>query len=125
MYRPSDSELTILKLLWDRGPSTVHDLHATIGPDRGVGYTTVLKTLQVMTKKGAVTRESSRRPHVFTAAVERSAIEGGMVSRLVDTVFGGSLSSLMARALDDSPTSPEELAALRELLNHMPSGDES
>ena len=72
-----------------------------------MGYTTVLKTMQIMTDKGAVTRDASRRPHVFTAAVQRSAIEGGMVSRMVQTVFGGSLSNLVARALDDQPTSPE------------------
>ncbi len=122
MYQPSPAELAILQLLWDRGPSTVHDLHATIGPDRGVGYTTVLKTLQIMTEKGAVTRDPSRRPHIFTAAVQQSAIEGGIVSRMVDTVFGGSLSSLVARALDDQPTSPEELAELRKLLDEIDGG---
>jgi len=123
MYRPTEAELAILKLLWQRGPSTVHDLHATIGPARGVGYTTVLKTLQIMTQKGAVSRDASRRPHVFTAAVERSSIEGGMVSRMVETVFGGSVSNMMARALDDKPTSPEELAELRQLLNRIEGED--
>ena len=123
MYRPSNAELAILQLLWDRGPSTCRDLHEVIGPRRDVGYTTVLKTLQIMAEKGAVTRDSSRRPHLFTAAVQQSDIEGGMVSRMVQSVFGGSLSNMLARALDDRPTSQEELAELRALLDRVESGE--
>lgn len=123
MYRPTNAEMALLQLLWERGPSTCRDLHEVIGPERKVGYTTVLKTMQIMTEKGAVTRDSSRRPHVFTAAVLQSDIEGGLVSRMVKSVFGGSLTSMVARALDDRTTSPEELAELRRLIENFEKGE--
>lgn len=118
---PTPAELTLLQVLWDRGPSTVNDvLEALV--DRDVGYTTVLKTLQIMDGKGLVCRDASRRPHVFEAAVEKVATQRSLVGRLADRAFGGSTKNLVLRALSERPTSKAELAEIRALLDQLEDG---
>lgn len=112
---PTERELAILKVLWDRGPSTVRDVHAAF--DRSVGYTGVLKLLQVMTAKGLVRRDESERAHLYQAAEPREKIEAGLVRRLADGAFGGSTADLVMRALSVKRASPAELHRIRRLLD--------
>jgi predicted transcriptional regulator len=112
---PTERELAILQVLWDRGPSSVRDVHEAL--DRSVGYTGILKLLQVMTGKRLVRRDESRRAHVYRAGVSRKATEAGLVRRLADGAFGGSTASLVMRALSTEPASPGELRRIRELLD--------
>jgi BlaI family transcriptional regulator, penicillinase repressor len=113
--RPTNAELAILTVLWRRGPSTVREVHETLRDP--VGYTTVLKLLQIMTDKGLVTRDERARTHVYRAAVSEAATQGRLVSDLVDRAFGGSSMALVLQALSTTPASRDELEQIRRLLD--------
>jgi predicted transcriptional regulator len=119
--RPTDAELAILRVLWQRGPSTVREVLEALSP-RDVGYTTVLKLLQIMAGKRLVNRDDRERAHVFEAAVAQAETEGRLVADLLDRAFGGSAERLMMRALSRKKASPGEIARLRELLDEMEGG---
>src|SRR4051812_38801497 len=114
---PTNAELEILHLLWANGPLTVRDAHETIRRRRDVGYTTVLKTLQVMAEKGLVTRDESERSHVYKAAIAESNVKKRLVADLVDRAFGGSAVGLAMQALSSKRATPEELEEMRRLLD--------
>lgn len=114
---PTPAELEILALLWRHGPQTVREVHERVVTGRGVGYTTVLKALQVMTDKGLVTRDDSERSHVYQAAVAEKAIKKRMVRDLMDRVFEGSASSLVLQVLSSKPASRAELDRIQQLLD--------
>lgn len=118
---PTDAELEILDVLWERGPSTVRDVLDRVGPLRDVGYTTVLKLLQIMLSKGLVTRDEADRSHVYRATMDRAATEERLVGDLAQKVFGGSLERLALRALSGGPLDPAEVEELRRLLSEMES----
>ncbi len=115
--KATDAELQILNILWERGPSTVRYVHDSLTRLRDIRYTTTLKTLQVMTGKGLVRRDESRRAHVYQAAVGREETQRLLVGDLVDKVFGGSAAGLMAGALSACRASTEDLAKIRQLLD--------
>jgi len=114
---PSNAELEILRILWRRGPSTVRDVHDELKRDRDVGYTTVLKTMQVMAEKKIVTRDESERSHVYAPAVEEKSVKRRLVSELLDKAFDGSAAQLVMQALSDKRASPEDLRKIRKLLD--------
>jgi predicted transcriptional regulator len=116
--QPTPAELDLLRVLWQRGPSTVRDLHAAI--NREVGYTTVLKLLQIMTEKGLVTRDATSRSHVYVAAVSEDATKRRLLADLLDRAFGGSRLDLVMQALSTTPTTTEELRQIRALLDSLP-----
>ena len=116
--QPTPAELDLLRVLWRRGPSTVRDLHAAV--DREVGYTTVLKLLQIMTEKGLVTRDATSRSHVYVAAVSEDATKRRLLTDLLDRAFGGSRLDLVMQALSATPTTNEELRQIRALLDSLP-----
>ena len=86
---PSNAELEILRILWKRGPSTVREVHDELKRERDLGYTTVLKIMQVMAEKKIVTRDESERSHVYKAAVEEKSVKRRLVSDLLDKAFDG------------------------------------
>ena len=114
---PSNAELEILRILWKEGPRTVREVHDALKRDRPVGYTTVLKTMQVMSEKKLVSRDESERSHVYSAAVEEKSVKRRLVSDLLDKVFDGSAAQLVMQALSDKRASPEDLKKIRKLLN--------
>lgn len=116
MVTPED--LGLLNALWQHGDGTVHQLIEAMG-SLDVGYTTVPKTLQIMERKGLVTRDSSRRPHVWSAEVAQAATQSSLVHRLVDRAFQGSMSSLVLRALGERTATRQELAEIRSLLDQL------
>ena len=118
--QPTPAELELLRVLWQRGPSTVRDVHADL--ERKVGYTTVLKLLQIMTEKGLVTRDAASRSHVYSAAVSADATQQRLVADLLDRAFGGSRLDLVMQALSAAPTTREELRQIRALLDSLPGG---
>lgn len=115
--RPTDAELTILRVLWERGPSTVREVHEVL--QDGGGYTTVLKLMQIMTEKGLVVRDESQRAHVYSARATQEKTQRQLVTDLVERAFGGSPAQLAMQALSTKKTSPEELAELRRLLDSL------
>ena len=122
--KPTDAELSILRVLWARGPSTVRQI-AEVMADAGreTGYTTVLKLLQIMTEKGLVVRDESARTHIYAPASTQDQTQLQMVTDLLDRVFDGSAAQLVMQALAAKKTTPEELAEIRKLLNK-PRGEE-
>jgi predicted transcriptional regulator len=116
--RPTDAELGILRVLWERGPSTVREVHEVLHKDEGgSGYTTVLKLLQIMTDKGLVERDESNRAHVYKARATQQKTQRQLVTDLVERAFGGSTAQLALQALSTKKTSREELAELRRMLD--------
>ena len=112
---PTNAELAILTVLWRRGPSTVRDVHGALCEP--VGYTTILKLLQIMTDKGLVTRDESARTHVYRATLSETTTQGELVSDLIDRAFGGSPVALIVQALSATPASSEEIDEIRRLLD--------
>jgi BlaI family transcriptional regulator, penicillinase repressor len=113
--KPTDTELAILRVLWVRGASTVRQVAETMGRD--VGYTTVLKLLQIMTEKGLVVRDESARTHVYDAAFSEDQTQRQLVNDLVERAFDGSAAKLVLQALASKRATPEELDEIRKLLN--------
>lgn len=114
--KPTDGELSLLRILWSRGPSTVKDLHRILQEGRELPYTTVLSALQSMTEKGLVVRDASSRQHVYTAAVAESQARSVLVEDLVDKAFRGSAMELMVHAVEQGQVSAEDLDQLRALI---------
>ena len=113
--KPTDGELGILRVLWDRGPSTVREVAAAMG--RQAGYTTVLKLLQIMTEKKLVLRDESERTHVYRAACSEDQTQQHLVSDLISRAFEGSATKLVLQALNTGKASAEELDAIRKLID--------
>jgi BlaI family transcriptional regulator, penicillinase repressor len=116
---PTAAELEILRVLWARGPCTVREVHAALGPDRDTGYTGVLKLLQIMLDKRLVDRDDRARSHVYRAAVDRDVTEQRLVADFAERAFGSSAAGLALRALSATPATPAELKAIRELVTRL------
>src|SRR5918993_3097082 len=104
---PTASELAILQVIWDRGPSTVREVYRTLAKDRAVGYSTVLKFMQIMATKGTLVRDESVRPQLYRAARPKQQTQRGILRDLIGRAFGGSSASLVMQALSDQPASAE------------------
>jgi predicted transcriptional regulator len=122
--RPTDAELGILRVLWQRGPSTVREVQEALNEARPTGYTTVLKTLQIMTEKGLVRRDEQQRAHVYEAQFAQHQTQRQMVGDLLNRVFDGSASNLLMHALATKKgASPEELSQIRDILDEFERGE--
>lgn len=119
---PTNAELAILRVLWQRGPSTVRDVHESLDHARPVGYTTVLKLLQIMAEKGLVRRNAATRSHVYAAVASQGATQRRMVADLARRAFGGSTLGLVLHALESTPATAPELDLIRRLLDEKNGG---
>ena len=117
--RPTDAELAILRVLWERGPSTVREVHDELSSSQDTGYTTVLKLLQIMTDKGLVVRDESQRAHVYATRESEQRTQRQLLSDLMDRAFGGSPAKLVMQALSGSKATAEELTAIRHMLEQI------
>ena len=117
--RPTDSELAILRTIWRIGPATVRDVHEQLENEPKVGYTTVLKLLQIMAEKGLVTRDESQRAHVYAAAAPEETTQRQLVGDLLDRAFGGDALRLVMSALSTRRSKDSELAEVRRILDAM------
>lgn len=115
--RPTDSELSILRVLWERGPSTVRDVHDQLNRAGATGYTTVLKLLQIMTEKGLVVRDETERAHVYESRYGEQKTQRQLLADLAERAFGGSATKLVMQALSGRKANTAELNAIRELLD--------
>lgn len=114
---PTPSELEILQVLWSRGPSTVREVHDALGSTKQIGYTSVLKLMQIMTAKGLVTRTENQRAHVYEAGEPAEKTKQQFATDMLQRVFQGSASELMMHALAGRHSSKEELKELRRMLD--------
>ena len=115
--RPTDAELDILRVLWERGPSTVRQVHEELSEARDTGYTTTLKLMQIMAEKGLVTRDESARTHIYAARASQEHTQRQLLNDLVRRAFGGSAAELVLRALSTHRTSDSELREIRKLID--------
>jgi BlaI family transcriptional regulator, penicillinase repressor len=114
--RPTDAELAILRVLWERGPSTVRQVHEVLNAKRPTAYTTALKLLQIMTEKGLVRRDESDRTHVYHPRSSEEQTQRQLVRDLLERAFGGSSSKLVMQALNAKRATAEELSEIRKLI---------
>jgi BlaI family penicillinase repressor len=114
--KPTEAELELLRVLWDKGPATVRELHDEVNLQRAVGYTSVLKILQIMTEKGLVEREESNKAHIYRAAASQEETQNQLLRDLSERLFSGSATQLAMHALAMQPTSDEELDEIRTLI---------
>jgi predicted transcriptional regulator len=115
--RPTDAELAILRILWERGPSTVRQVHEQLARDRQAAYTTALKLLQIMTEKGLVERDERERTHIYRAKLSEDQTQRQLVRDLLDRAFGGSASKLVMQALATRRASADELREIRKVID--------
>jgi predicted transcriptional regulator len=114
---PTKSEMEILQVLWQHGPSTVRFVNDTLNEmKRAVQYTSTLKLMQIMAEKKMLTRDESNMKHVYHAAVEEQKTKGVLLDKFVETMYNGSASNLVMQLLGNKKTSKKELQAIKELL---------
>lgn len=114
--KPTESELEILNILWEKGPSTVREVHDELAKKKEAGYTTTLKLMQIMFDKKLLKRDANARSHIFTAAITREQAQVQMLHKMIDTAFNGSAASLVMQALGNYKASAEELQQIRQYL---------
>ena len=114
--RPTDRELTILRILWDNGPSTVRQVNEAMSQDEDTGYTTTLKLMQIMVEKGLLLRDDSQFKHVYRPALTEEKAQKQLVGDLLDRAFSGSAEKLVMRALSAKKVTAKELASIRKML---------
>jgi BlaI family transcriptional regulator, penicillinase repressor len=117
--KPTESELEILGILWEKGAGTVRDVHEILEKSKDAGYTTTLKLMQIMHEKGLLNRDTSSKTHVYEAAISQESTQQQLLNKMIDTVFNGSASQLVMQALGNHRSSQEELDKIKQYLNEM------
>ena len=120
--RPTEAEIAILRILWERGPSAVKDVHEQIRPLRSTRLTTTLKQMQLMTEKGLLKRDESRRPQLYSPRAPQESTLRQLTAGLLEHAFGGSAERLVMHALEARKVSHEELDRIRKLLDNLEEG---
>jgi BlaI family penicillinase repressor len=121
-HRPTKVELSILRVLWEKGPGSVREIQARLSVTRETGYTTALKMLQIMTEKGLVERDESVRPQIYRAKFSQEKTQKQLLHDLVQRAFGGSVKALVMQAISSKRSSPEDLEAIEKLLDRFEGG---
>jgi BlaI family transcriptional regulator, penicillinase repressor len=118
--KPTESELEILQILWQKDMATVRDVHEELAKSKDVGYTTTLKLMQIMHEKGLVKRDESMRTHVYQAAVNKERTQKHLLNKMIDSLFGGSSTQLVLQALGSGEqVSAEELEKIQTLIDNL------
>lgn len=123
--KPTDAELEILNILWEKGAATVREVHDELTKTKDAGYTTSLKLMQIMFEKGLLSRDASSKTHIYTAAVPKEQTQGQIVKRVIDTVFNGSAMQMVMQALGNHKTSSDELEQIMEYLKDIEAKDKN
>src|SRR5687768_3256177 len=119
--KPTESELEILQILWEKGLATVREVHEELAKTKDAGYTTTLKLMQIMHEKGLVKRDDSMRTHIYQAAVNKEKTQKHLLNKMIDSLFGGSPTQLVIQALGEHKASEEELEKIQEMINSLKS----
>ena len=117
--KPTESELEILQVLWERQSASVRDVHEELSKSKDVGYTTTLKLMQIMHEKGLVKRDDSVKTHIYHAAVSKEKTQKHLLGKMINTLFGGSPTELVLQALGSHKASPQELEEIQQLLDNL------
>lgn len=117
--KPTESELEILQILWERGAATVREVHEELSKNKTSGYTTTLKLLQIMFEKGIVTRDDSAKTHIYQAALNRKKTQKQFLDKMIDGLFAGSSTQLVLQALGNQNASKSELDEIQKYLDDL------
>lgn len=117
LYQPTEAELEILQVLWEKGPSTVRDVHDYISKSKDVGYTTTLKLMQIMAEKNILSRDTSQRQHVYIPTISQEKTQGIYLKKMLNGLFSGSASRMVIGALNSHQPSREELQEIKDYLS--------
>ena len=117
--KPTEGELEILQVLWERKSATVRDVHEELLKVKEAGYTTTLKLMQIMFEKGLVTRDSSSKTHIYQPVVSKEKTQNLFLNKMIDSLFSGSSSQLIMQALGNHKTSKKELDEIRNYLKNI------
>jgi BlaI family transcriptional regulator, penicillinase repressor len=119
LIKPTESELEILRVLWERSEATVRDVHEELSKTKDAGYTTTLKLMQIMHEKGMVKRDESNKTHKYIPLLSREKTQKQFVGKMIDTLFEGSSSQLVMQALGNHKASKEELEEIQKLIDNL------
>lgn len=117
--RPTEAELSILRVLWEQGPLSVRDVQRILNESKPTGYTTVLKLLQIMTEKSLVERDETTRPQIYRSRYSQQQTQRQLLGDLLQRAFGGSVKALVMQVLAAKKSTPAELEAIEKLLDRM------
>lgn len=117
--KPTESELEILQVLWQKGKATVREVHEALSDLKDAGYTTTLKLMQIMHEKGLVTRDDSSKTHIYQANVSKDKTQQTIVGKMINTLFEGSASQLMMQAFGNKKPSKKEIEEIQKLLDQL------
>lgn len=117
--KPTEKELEILRIVWEKGPISVRDVHEILGGDNTNGYTTILKLMQIMHEKGHLTRQKSGKLHLYQAVISQQTTQRHAVDKIIENLFEGSASQLVMSALGSRRSTKGELKAIREYLDKL------
>lgn len=117
--KPTESELEILQVLWQKGSSSVREVNETLNTEREIGYTTTLKLMQIMHEKGLVSRNTESRSHIYTASVSQESVQSQMLTKFLNQAFQGSASKLVMQLLGQHQASPSELNEIKEMIDQL------
>lgn len=120
-HKPTDSELEILQVLWEKNSATVREVNERLSADKSeqIGYTTTLKLMQIMLEKGMVNRDTASRTHIYTAVINPQQTQNNILNKVIDTVFNGSASQLILQALSNRKSSPQEIEQIKKYLDQL------
>lgn len=114
--KPTEAEIEILQILWDKGPSTVRFVNDKLNEKKDVGYTTTLKIMQIMNEKGLVSRKKEKRSHVYSASYSEDTTRELMMDRILNNLFSGSAKKLVMQVLGSKKTSKEEIKEIKKFI---------
>lgn len=117
--KPTESELEILQVLWDKKNATVREVHEILSEQKEAGYTTTLKLMQIMHEKGLVTRDDSSKTHIYQPAISREKTQQHLLGKMMNGLFGGSTSQLVMQALGNKKPSKTEIDEIQKLLDEL------
>lgn len=117
--KPTESELEILQVLWDKGPSSVRNVNDELNESRNVGYTTTLKMMQIMSEKGLAERDTSQRTHIYNAVSKQGETQSVLLGEFLDSAFRGSAKKLVLQALGNHNTTKDELLEIKSLIEKL------
>ena len=117
--KPTESEMEILQVLWEKGPSTVREIHDILSHTKETGYTTTLKLMQIMNEKGLLNRNDNSKTHIYTSAVKKESIQKQAVNKIINGLFKGSPAKLVMHALGNHRASKEEILEIKKYLDEM------
>ena len=117
--KPTESELEILQILWDKENATVREVHEELSKNKDSGYTTTLKLLQIMFEKGLVTRDDSNKTHIYQPAITKQKTQKQMLDKMINTLFAGSSTQLVLQALGNQKASKDELDEIQKYLDNL------